>query len=328
MPKGEAVALSYLIGIVLIGVCIGAAFVGFSAYAVSQRRILVYLAGFALCYAVEQCFILFRDFLGQNLSFAVENFSGLEDPFIHLVLGAALCQCLWLACLTFFGRNQGRMRFIPLGIFVGLSLVVIMAPLENDSLKKWLLYTARSLFYLYVAAYCVIRYVRASSAVTKARYRSRGLIFGVFVALVIATFIEDTVVMLIINPTVFDSDFILAYLYRRNTMETILVLCIVGYTAYLSIQSLRLKSTEAPHPAEASQQTQIHDILPYFARKHNLTEREQEILAYLVNGDDNASIARDLQVSIGTVKTHTHHIFKKTGTANRKALLQAFWQEH
>lgn len=320
-------ALSYLIAIILIGVCIGVAFVGFSAYTVSQRKILFYLAGFALCYAVEQCFIFFREFLGQNLSFQAENFGGLEDPFLHLVAGAILCQCFWLACLTFFHRDEGNLRWIPTGVFVLASTLIIVVPFESDSLKKWLFYSTRQLFFLWAAAYCAFRYVKASSEATKARYRSHAPLFLVFVALVLLTLVEDTVVMLFVNPSVFDDDFILAYLYRRNTMESLLVLCIIGYTAYLSVQSLRLKSEDAPRPAEERQQAHMRDILPYFARKHGLTTREEEILEYLIDGDDNASIARHLQVSIGTVKTHTHHIFKKTGTANRKELLQAFWAE-
>lgn len=320
-------ALSYLIAIILIGVCIGAAFIGFSAYAVSQRKMLFYLAGFSLCYAIEQCLIFFHEFLGQNLSFHAENFSGLEDPFLHLIAGSVLCECLWLACLSFFHRNEGNLRWVPTGAFIVLSILVAVFPFESDSLKKWMFYSIRQLFFLWVAAYCAYRYVKASSEATKSRYRSHALVFAVFVALVLFTLAEDTVVMLFVNPTLFDDDFILAYLYRRNTMEALLVLCIIGYTTYLSIQSLRLKSEDAPRPVEERQQAHMRDILPYFARKHDLTSREEEILAYLIDGEDNASIARRLQVSLGTVKTHTHHIFKKTGSSNRKELLQIFWSD-
>lgn len=42
---------------------------------------------------------------------------------------------------------------------------------------------------------------------------------------------------------------------------------------------------------------------------------------------DNQRIASHLQVSVGTIKTHTHHIFEKTGTANRGQLIEKFWSE-
>lgn len=189
------------------------------------------------------------------------------------------------------------------------------------------MYSARQLFFLWDAIYCVIRYGRTASRTLRMRYRSKGPFLIIFVVLVVTIFAEDTVVMLFLDPSTIENSDILAYLYRRNTCESLLVLCIIGFTLQQSVRALQLKREETTLPQTTQKQAHARDILPYFAKKHSLTPREQEILSYVIQGMDNFQISQELQVSIGTVKTHTHHLFKKTGTSSREELLAAFWAE-
>ena len=48
-----------------------------------------------------------------------------------------------------------------------------------------------------------------------------------------------------------------------------------------------------------------------------LTEREREVLALLACGASNREIARELYLSVDTVKTHVRHLFRKLEVANR-----------
>jgi LuxR family maltose regulon positive regulatory protein len=48
-----------------------------------------------------------------------------------------------------------------------------------------------------------------------------------------------------------------------------------------------------------------------------LTEREREILKLLAAGKPNQQIARELVVSLATVKKHVTHVLAKLGAANR-----------
>ncbi len=53
-----------------------------------------------------------------------------------------------------------------------------------------------------------------------------------------------------------------------------------------------------------------------------LTSREKEILARIASGASNKDIAADLCISLHTVKTHIHNIFRKIDVPNRyKAML-------
>ena len=52
-----------------------------------------------------------------------------------------------------------------------------------------------------------------------------------------------------------------------------------------------------------------------------LSERELEVLGLLASGKTNSEVARDLYVSVGTVKSHTGNIYRKLDTRNRAEAL-------
>jgi two-component system nitrate/nitrite response regulator NarL len=54
-----------------------------------------------------------------------------------------------------------------------------------------------------------------------------------------------------------------------------------------------------------------------------LSEREQQVVALVCEGLSNKSIARTLDVSEGTIKSHLHAIFIKLRLQSRYALLVA-----
>ncbi len=64
------------------------------------------------------------------------------------------------------------------------------------------------------------------------------------------------------------------------------------------------------------------DTLPEaFLVKYGITEREREIILKVVQGRSNADIASELFISLATVKTHLHNIYRKIGVDSRYGLL-------
>lgn len=79
--------------------------------------------------------------------------------------------------------------------------------------------------------------------------------------------------------------------------------------AYAGRMTLSSEATEALVHAAA------HPIVP----ADELTEREREVLALMVDGLSNQAIADRLFLSLGTVKFHTGNIYSKLGVDSRVA---------
>ncbi len=61
------------------------------------------------------------------------------------------------------------------------------------------------------------------------------------------------------------------------------------------------------------------DLEDFFAKK-GLSKREQEIVPLILEGKSNEEIARELYISIHTVKNHTYNVYQKLGVKNRLRL--------
>lgn len=60
----------------------------------------------------------------------------------------------------------------------------------------------------------------------------------------------------------------------------------------------------------------------YFAERFGISKREAEVVALVVEGEDNAAIADRLFISVKTVENHLTSVFRKTGAKNRIQLFR------
>ena len=74
------------------------------------------------------------------------------------------------------------------------------------------------------------------------------------------------------------------------------------------------------------QEELIDDNLLLYGKRYRLSERECEVLRYVLVGKDNQNIASAMHLALSTVKVHVHNILQKTGHANRQELVQDFWK--
>lgn len=68
-------------------------------------------------------------------------------------------------------------------------------------------------------------------------------------------------------------------------------------------------------------------LLERMFQKYGLSEREKEILSYIVKGRSAPYIRDKLYISTNTVSTHIRHIYKKTGAHSRQEVIDLFEQE-
>ena len=63
------------------------------------------------------------------------------------------------------------------------------------------------------------------------------------------------------------------------------------------------------------------ELTEAFLVKYGVTDREREIILKVIEGKSNAEIARELFISLATVKTHLHNIYRKLDVDSRYDLL-------
>jgi DNA-binding CsgD family transcriptional regulator len=73
---------------------------------------------------------------------------------------------------------------------------------------------------------------------------------------------------------------------------------------------------------QGSAQNRLRWAVARLSSKAQLTEREADILALVLQGRSNGEIGKELEISKATVKWHMHNIFTKTGTITREGLLR------
>jgi len=86
----------------------------------------------------------------------------------------------------------------------------------------------------------------------------------------------------------------------------------VLYGIFLIVYFARL-SASAPLASD--------EISAEFLSKYGITERERELILKVMQGKSNADIARELFISLPTVKAHLHNIYQKLGVNSRYDLL-------
>ena len=66
---------------------------------------------------------------------------------------------------------------------------------------------------------------------------------------------------------------------------------------------------------------ELPDSCEEFYRQNAISEREQELIPFLIEGRSNREISQLLFISPNTVKTHIRNIYRKAGVSNRLQLL-------
>lgn len=113
---------------------------------------------------------------------------------------------------------------------------------------------------------------------------------------------------------------------NRNFFENLLYL---GLSLPVFRYALtQIKYQDSPLDAPASPDNPIPEPpqrdLYEFCLCYKLTEREQEILSLLLQSRSQQAISDALLIAPGTVKTHTHNIYQKTGSANRNQVIAKY----
>ncbi|MGP1678464.1 MAG: response regulator transcription factor [Burkholderiales bacterium] len=111
----------------------------------------------------------------------------------------------------------------------------------------------------------------------------------------------------------------MGFIPKSSTPEVLiqalrLVLAQGVYLPSAALEAARLALSPAPSPAQTGSGD---SVLP------GLTQRQMEVLRCVIKGKQNKAIARELEVSEGTVKAHLSAVFLALGAHNRTEVVYA-----
>ena len=313
--------------IALILVCFAAAMLSVAAYAVSHRLSLIPQATFFAFYIVDICSIFGIEFLNQNIPYSAENYYAIPVPLLRILSGVGVMASLWIMLLDILDVHNRRMQVIPVGIFV-LACCAVIWGLPYSPLRQWLFYTLRQVFIAFGLTFAFVKWRRSSDMPYRERlgkHRKRYLLLWLLLAGIL---LEDLWVILLAPIPSEDSSLALLYLSERNFSENAMMLFVAYHVIRGSLETLALRFNEPPAPKEAGGHDltrHIDDLLPSYAQAHSLSPRERGVLPLVIEGKDNRTIAAELFLSEGTIKTHVHNIMVKTNTRTRDELKKDFW---
>ena len=318
-------AFIFVYTIALILVCFAAAMFAVATYTVSRRRACLPQVAFFGTYIVELCSIFFSEWLAQNLPYSSEAYYQISDPVVRIATGAVILHSLWVMLLDVLDVDDRRVRLAPTVAFLCASTFVVVA-LPTGAVRQWAFYTLRQAYIAFGLIFSLVKYLTSTDDAYRrrlARHTHWYALLWVLLALIVA---EDVLVILVVPEPTAAGAAALRYLSERNFAENLMMLVVAYHSIRGSLETLALRFREPPvAAAEGDLARHVADALPAYASAKGLSRREQEVLALVVEGLDNRSIAKRLVLSEGTIKTHVHNIMKKTGTASRDELKQDFW---
>ena len=302
-----------------------AAIFSLAAYLVSERKSFIPQVTLFVFYIIELAGILGNEWLMQNLAFSPANYYEIPNPVLRVITGTGIIASLWIMVLRLLDIHDVKTGAILPALFAAASVAVLVA-LPTGQLRQFLFYTMRQIFGAFILVFAFVKWSISKDSAYRARLSKYLTSYVVLCLLVLAIFAEDLWVIMLAPIPQADSGSLILYLSERNFSENILML----FIAYLCIKrSLKLIKLRFMQPQAASGEgdlaQHIAETLPAYAKAHNLSPRETEVLALVLEGKDNRTIASELFLSEGTIKSHVHNIMKKTGTGSRDELKKSFW---
>ncbi len=316
----------FIYTVVVILVCFAAAILSLAAFAVSRRKALIPQILFFAFYAIELLSIFGEEWTQQNIPFDPTTYYEIGIPLVRIILGAAILTSLWVMLLNLLDKRSLALSIAPTAVFV-LACLAVVYLMPHGALRQWVFYTLRQVYIAFGLLFALWCWKTSKDETYKARlyrHRKRYLILWVLLACIL---IEDFYIIMLAPIPSATSGWLLLYLSSRNFSENVMMLFVAYFSVKKSIESLSLRFSAPPEQSERTDLTgHIEDVLPAYAQAHGLSKREQEVLGLVIAGKDNRTIAGELFLSEGTIKTHVHNIMKKTQTSSREALKQDFWK--
>ncbi|MDO4665562.1 MAG: LuxR C-terminal-related transcriptional regulator [Actinomycetaceae bacterium] len=294
-----------------------------AVHILTKRRTYLYLFVSFFLYFFDVALVFRRYFQNgvRPLPQGSTDQYNIGSPIESMALASAIIVCFVLFLFTYLKQGGGRyVALLIVSLFLAYSwLVLAIFPIGKH--REFMFFSSRSIAVATLLIFVTYKYFTASTQIERRSLRTHlSLYVACWIGLA-ATLANNLYLQLLRPPG--SISFILS---EQNFGENLLVIICASYTIRSCVRALNVRYAALPPPTDHAQQYLEH-ALARFARSNELTVREREVLQLIINGHENRKIAEELFLSPSTVKVHVHNILRKTGKANRKALLQAFWEQ-
>ena len=101
-----------------------------------------------------------------------------------------------------------------------------------------------------------------------------------------------------------------------DTLPVALSICFTGLIVFRLVDG-REGRPQMPEPPEPTVPLKFTATTTPYRPQPNFTRRESEVVEALIDGLTYQQISEELTVTMSTVKTHVHHVYRKLGVTNR-----------
>ncbi len=203
-------------------------------------------------------------------------------------------------------------------IIYGMILFTVRF-ITNDALSSWAYFLPTQLLNGGLAVYGLIRmrtYPHGYQRLLYKLYKMLCIWTVIFNILVIA---EDTYVIFNIDDYTAGT----AGVFNRNITENLLLL----FYAFNLLRFTRLvllhHDVSVFGPVLVPSKNVI-STMDAFCHLNSLTDRERDVLTELLDGRSIIEVSEKLYISVGTVKTHIHNIYRKAEVTKKSELLRKY----
>lgn len=295
-----------------------------SAYLVSRKRmmLLAFIAFFF--YFFDVAWVFQDDFVASMTAGAMDSVYVVARSVASIIAGGGFLVSFWLLICDYLGETRRALLIAPGIIFVTGS-VLVLALLPENNIQRFVFYSMRALMLFWMLVYIGFRFAMTKSDDERARLRRHIWLYAILWILGIAVVASDANFFLLVEPTIANSG-TRTFGVERNYMENLLMLIVAFVAARDAVRTLALRFERPLVQGGSRQEELINQNLRLYGQRHQLSDREQEVLYYVLLGKDNQNIASTMHLALSTVKVHVHNILHKTEQADRRDLIRDFWK--
>ena len=296
--------------------CVAVACLYYHDYTKSQNKILcIALLVALISYFVDNNIVFCTEIIPRFAEVYDTNF--ISNPSVKTVYFLILVGSLLVAFQQLMPAFSMKSLLIMMVCYAAALICTPLIPQNDSMVFFYYLPTQLLLFIIGMTGLAMLKKQRPRSGPEDIPLKK---IFSFLAVMSVVIFLEDTLVIFFVDHYTGPVPKINNRNFSENVLFLGLSLYIISYTKQVIL--LHRDTGKPVEPAESNDF--VLSPLSGFSQAMGFTEREQEILPLLLEGSSQQEISDMLIISLGTVKTHIHNIYKKADVSNRSQLQQIY----